>query len=75
MPPAVGHDDADWVQLKSGEWLRGQLKYIQDKDVEFDSDELDEQTLKLKNVRQRHHYDQEYYGHKELVKKSRRRKP
>lgn len=52
MPPAVGHDDADWVQLKSGEWLRGRLKYIQDKDVEFDSDELDEQTLKLKNVRQ-----------------------
>ncbi|MFZ0827782.1 MAG: DUF481 domain-containing protein [Verrucomicrobiia bacterium] len=52
LPPGVGLDDADWVQLKSGEWLRGQLKYIQDKDVEFDSDELDEQTLKLKNVRQ-----------------------
>lgn len=52
VPPAVGHDDADWIQLKSGEWLRGQLKYIQDKDVEFDSDELDEQTFKLKNVRQ-----------------------
>ena len=52
LPPGVGHDGADWVQLKSGEWLRGQLKYIQDKEVEFDSDELDEQTLKLKNVRQ-----------------------
>jgi len=52
LPAGVGHDGADWVQLKSGEWLRGQLKYIQDKDVEFDSDELDEQTLKLKNVRQ-----------------------
>jgi hypothetical protein len=52
VPPAVGHDDADWIQLKSGEWLRGRLKYIQDKDVEFDSDELDEQTFKLKNVRQ-----------------------
>jgi hypothetical protein len=52
VPPGVGHDDADWVQLKSGEWLRGQLKYIQDKEIEFDSDELDEQTLKLKNVRQ-----------------------
>ena len=50
VPPGVGHDGADWVQLKSGEWLRGQLKYIQDKEVEFDSDELDEQTLKLKNV-------------------------
>ncbi len=52
VPPAVGHDDADWVQLKSGEWLRGQLKYLQDKEVEFDSDELNEQTLKLKDVRQ-----------------------
>ncbi len=52
LPPAVGHDNADWVQLKSGEWLRGQLKYIQNKEVEFDSDELDEQTFKLKDVRQ-----------------------
>ena len=52
VPPVVGHDGADWVQLKSGEWLRGQLKYIQDKEVQFDSDELDEQTLKLKDVRQ-----------------------
>ena len=50
-PPGVGHDGADWVQLKSGEWLRGQLKYIQNKEVEFDSDELNEQTLKLKDVR------------------------
>src|SRR5277367_897842 len=49
-PPGVGHDGADWVQLKSGEWLRGQLKYIQNKEVEFDSDELDQQTLKLKDV-------------------------
>ena len=49
-PPGVGTDGSDWVQLKSGEWLRGQLKYIQDKEVEFDSDEMDEQTLKLKDV-------------------------
>lgn len=49
-PPGVGSDGADWVQLKSGEWLRGQLKYIQNKEVEFDSDEMDQETLKLKNV-------------------------
>jgi hypothetical protein len=49
-PPGVGHDGSDWVQLKSGEWLRGELKYIQDKEVEFDSDEMDQQTLKLKDV-------------------------
>jgi Protein of unknown function, DUF481 len=49
-PPGVGHDGSDWVQLKSGEWLKGELKYIQNKEVEFDSDELDQQTLKLKDV-------------------------
>ena len=49
-PPGVGQDGSDWVQLKSGEWLRGQLKYVQKKEVEFDSDEMDEQTLKLKDV-------------------------
>lgn len=50
-PPDVGHDGADWIQLKSGEWLRGRLKYIQRKEVDFDSDELEELTLKLKDVR------------------------
>lgn len=50
-PPGAGHDGSDWVELKSGEWLRGQLKYIQNKDVEFDSDEMEMQTLKLKDVR------------------------
>ena len=49
-PPGVGKDGADWVQLKSGEWLRGELKYIQNKEVEFDSDEMELQTLKLKDV-------------------------
>jgi hypothetical protein len=52
LPPGAGRDGADWIQLKSGEWLRGELKYIQDKDVEFDSDELDEQSLKLEDVLQ-----------------------
>lgn len=52
LPLNIGRDEADWLQLKSGEWLRGRLKYIQQKTVEFDSDELDELSLKLKNVRQ-----------------------
>lgn len=51
-PPALGIDGSDWVQLKTGEWLRGQLKYVQEKKVEFDSDELGDLSLKLKNVRQ-----------------------
>jgi putative salt-induced outer membrane protein YdiY len=51
LPPGIGHDGFDWIQLKSGEWLKGRLKYIQEKNVEFDSDELEEMTLKLKDVR------------------------
>jgi hypothetical protein len=50
-PPGVGQDKSDWIQLKSGEWLRGQIQYIQEKEVVFDSDELEEQTFKLKDVR------------------------
>jgi hypothetical protein len=51
-PPGIGQDGHDWIQLKSGEWLKGDIKYIQQKKVEFDSDELEEMTLKLKDVRQ-----------------------
>jgi putative salt-induced outer membrane protein YdiY len=51
-PPGIGRDGADWLQLKSGEWLRGRLKYIQERKVEFDSDELEDLSLKLKDVRQ-----------------------
>jgi len=70
-PPAVGKDGSDWIQLKSGEWLRGKLKYVQQKRVEFDSDELEELDLKLKDVRQvysaqpvftKFHDSQSFYG-------------
>lgn len=30
LPPSLGHDSLDWIQLKSGSWLRGQFKYLQD---------------------------------------------
>lgn len=52
LPPAIGHDSADWLQLKSGEWIRGRLYYIQERKVEFDSDVLKDFTLDLKDVRQ-----------------------
>jgi hypothetical protein len=52
LPPAIGHDKEDWIQLKSGEWLRGRLYYIQQRKVEFASDELDDFSLDLKDVRQ-----------------------
>jgi hypothetical protein len=51
IPPESIRDGFDWEQLKSGEWLKGHLKYVQEKKVEFDSDELEEMTLKSKDVR------------------------
>lgn len=51
-PPGVALGSSDWIQLKSGEWLRGRLLYIQERKVEFDSDELKDQSLDLKDVRQ-----------------------
>ena len=52
LPPTIGYDTEDWIQLKSGEWLRGRLYYIQKRKVQFDSDELDDFSLDLKDVRQ-----------------------
>lgn len=39
-PPAPPADDFDWIQLTSGEWLKGQFKVLYDDKVEFDSDKL-----------------------------------
>ena len=43
--------EADWVQLKSGEWLRGRIIAMQDFRLEFYSDELKKLTLKWRNVK------------------------
>ena len=34
-------DKYDWMRLNSGEWLKGELKSLYDKEVEFESDVLD----------------------------------
>jgi hypothetical protein len=44
-PPPPTPDKFDWIQLKSGEWLKGKLKELYEKKLEFDSKELD--LLKL----------------------------
>jgi hypothetical protein len=51
LPPSVGKDKFDWLKLKSDEWLKGHLNYVQDKKVSFESDKLEDLTLKLKDVR------------------------
>ena len=51
QPPGVGKDGFDWLQLKSDEWLKGHLDYVQDKKVQFESDKLEDLTLDFKDVR------------------------
>ena len=29
LPPSLGHDDLDWIQLKSGSWISGRFKFLQ----------------------------------------------
>jgi putative salt-induced outer membrane protein YdiY len=49
VPPP---DDFDWIQLKSGEWLKGRIKAMQERELEFDSEKLDDLTFDWKDVRQ-----------------------
>ena len=39
-PPPPPPDEFDWIQLNSGERLKGEFKVLYDDSVEFDSDEL-----------------------------------
>lgn len=41
----------DWVQLTSGEWLKGKIKSMYNDSLEFDSDKLDMQTIDWKDVK------------------------
>ncbi|MEM6567142.1 MAG: DUF481 domain-containing protein [Planctomycetota bacterium] len=43
-------DGKDWIQLKSGEWLRGEFIRLRDEKIDFDSDELDEQSIDFEDV-------------------------
>jgi len=43
--------NADWLQLTSGEWLRGKIIIMQKDNLEFDSDELDEIEIEWKKVK------------------------
>ncbi len=49
VPPA---DSYDWVQLKSGEWLKGSIKAMQKRTLEFYSDELNDLSFDWKDIRQ-----------------------
>lgn len=49
-PPAPLEDGFDWIQLVSGEWLKGKLVALQDETLEFESEELDELEFDWKDV-------------------------
>lgn len=42
----------DWVQMNSGEWLKGEIKVMYSYMLEFDSDELDLLELDMDDVKQ-----------------------
>ena len=45
-----GDDGFDWIQLKSGEWLKGKVKSLQEEKLEFDSEELNLFTFDWKDI-------------------------
>jgi len=52
VPPSALPEKFDWIQLTSGEWLKGDLKVLYDDKLEFDSDELDLLELDWEDVKQ-----------------------
>ena len=52
QPPPPAPDKFDWIQLKSGEWLKGELIALYDDSLEFDSDELNDLRFDWEDVRQ-----------------------
>ncbi len=44
-------DKWDWIHLNSGEWLKGEIKYMRDRKIRFDSDELDNLDIDLADCR------------------------
>jgi hypothetical protein len=51
-PPSSLPEKFDWIQLTSGEWLKGDLKVLYDDKLEFDSDELDLLEFDWEDVKQ-----------------------
>jgi hypothetical protein len=49
-PTLAAGEEFDWIRLKSGEWLKGELSQMSDKSLDFDSKELDELKIDLEDV-------------------------
>jgi hypothetical protein len=49
-PPDPNPKDHDWIQLTSGEWLKGKLLQMRDGDLEFDSEELENLSFDWEDI-------------------------
>ena len=49
VPPIDGYD---WIQLNTGEWLKGRIKAMQERQIEFFSEKLSDVTFDWKDIRQ-----------------------
>jgi putative salt-induced outer membrane protein YdiY len=49
-------DEWDWVHTNSGEWLKGEVTALRDRKVQFDSDEFDEVSIDLVDVKELYLY-------------------
>jgi hypothetical protein len=45
-------EEFDWIQLTSGEWLKGELFVLYDDTLEFESDQLDSLSLDFGDIKQ-----------------------
>jgi len=52
VPPS--EEVSDWIQLTSGEWLKGRILRLRDDRFEFDSERVKEITFKWKHIKQIH---------------------
>jgi putative salt-induced outer membrane protein YdiY len=50
-PPPTSSDGFDWIELKSGEWLKGKIKSLQEEKLEFDSEKLNLLNFDWEDIR------------------------
>jgi hypothetical protein len=51
-PPRPTPQAKEWIRLKSGEWLRGEIKSLRKEKLEFESEELDDLVLDWEDIRE-----------------------
>jgi putative salt-induced outer membrane protein YdiY len=50
VPPIPADDTLDWLQLSSGEWVRGTIELLQNEKLSFDSEEMDDLEFDWEDV-------------------------